>query len=63
MCKSDVFACNTMDNAILIWQLFSKDGFNCTVDKEGLSCTPCGIGTYGDTVHGECLPCPIGIYK
>ncbi|PIK44904.1 hypothetical protein BSL78_18242 [Apostichopus japonicus] len=36
------------------------DGFNCITFLEYSNCTPCTIGTYGDTVVGGCHPCPVG---
>ncbi|XP_071822273.1 uncharacterized protein [Apostichopus japonicus] len=37
-----------------------KDGFNCTLYDYDFDCSPCGIGTYGDTITGGCHSCPIG---
>ncbi|PIK36582.1 hypothetical protein BSL78_26593, partial [Apostichopus japonicus] len=36
-----------------------KDGFNCTLYDYDFNCSPCGIGTYGDTITGGCHSCPI----
>lgn len=49
---------------IEIAESLGRDGFNCTFDQQFNSiCTPCRVGTYGDTVEGGCFPCPRGKYN
>ncbi|KAJ8040259.1 hypothetical protein HOLleu_14495 [Holothuria leucospilota] len=38
-------------------------GFNCTKEASYLrtsNCTSCVVGTYGNRIQGQCLPCPRG---
>lgn len=39
----------------------NTDGFSCDFSVlADCECTPCGAGTYGDTVSGGCRSCPVG---
>ncbi|XP_071846885.1 uncharacterized protein [Apostichopus japonicus] len=39
----------------------NTDGFSCDFSiLADCECTPCGAGTYGDTVSGGCRSCPVG---
>lgn len=45
----------------LVMNALRRDGFSCTFDHSfNGECTPCQVGTYGDTAGGGCHSCPRG---